>query len=85
MSLCVIIDGGLGNQLFQIFTTIAYAIKYQKSFFFLNNTQLGNGENGLALENDNDNNNDNDIASFNCSIMCPICRTICNTYTQIYF
>lgn len=34
--------GGLGNQLFQIFTTIAYALKYSKSFFFLNNHQLGN-------------------------------------------
>lgn len=32
--------GGLGNQLFQIFTTIAYAMKYSKSFFFLNNYQL---------------------------------------------
>lgn len=41
--------GGLGNQLFQIFTTIAYAIKYQKAFFFLNNTQLGNGENGVVI------------------------------------
>ena len=27
--------GGLGNQLFQIFTAIAYAIKYSKPFFFL--------------------------------------------------
>jgi hypothetical protein len=35
--------GGLGNQLFQIFTAIAYAIKYSKPFFFLNNHQLGNG------------------------------------------
>ncbi len=35
--------GGLGNQLFQIFTTIAYAIKYTKPFFFLNNEQLTNG------------------------------------------
>jgi hypothetical protein len=35
--------GGLGNQLFQIFTTIAYSMKYSKSFFFLNNYQLGNG------------------------------------------
>ena len=24
--------GGLGNQLFQIFTTIAYALKYSKAF-----------------------------------------------------
>jgi hypothetical protein len=35
--------GGLGNQLFQIFTAIAYAIKYSKPFFFLNNNQLKNG------------------------------------------
>jgi hypothetical protein len=41
--------GGLGNQLFQIFTTIAYAIKYIKPFFFLNNHQLGNGENGSTI------------------------------------
>ena len=32
--------GGLGNQLFQIFTTIAYAIKYNQSFFFLDNYKL---------------------------------------------
>ena len=37
--------GGLGNQLFQIFTTISYAIKYETSFFFLDNYQLGNGSN----------------------------------------
>lgn len=41
--------GGLGNQLFQIFTTIAYALKYNKPFFFLNNKQLGNGENGSTI------------------------------------
>jgi hypothetical protein len=41
--------GGLGNQLFQIFTTIAYAIKYTKPFFFLNNHQLGNGSNGSTI------------------------------------
>jgi hypothetical protein len=41
--------GGLGNQLFQIFTTIAYALKYSKPFFFLNNHQLGNGENGSTI------------------------------------
>jgi len=35
--------GGLGNQLFQIFTTIAYALKYSKAFFFLNNNQLNSG------------------------------------------
>jgi Glycosyl transferase family 11 len=41
--------GGLGNQLFQIFTAIAYAITYSKSFFFLNNQQLGNGDNGSTI------------------------------------
>ena len=43
------LQGGLGNQLFQIFTTIAYALKYSKSFFFLNNYQLGNGKNGSTI------------------------------------
>lgn len=41
--------GGLGNQLFQIFTVISYALKYSKSFFFLNNYQLGNGDNGSTI------------------------------------
>jgi hypothetical protein len=41
--------GGLGNQLFQIFTTIAYAINYSKPFFFLNNQQLGDGSNGSTI------------------------------------
>jgi hypothetical protein len=41
--------GGLGNQLFQIFTTIAYALKYSKSFFFLNNHQLGDRTNGVII------------------------------------
>jgi hypothetical protein len=41
--------GGLGNQLFQIFTTIAYALKYSKPFFFLNNHQLGDGSNGVTI------------------------------------
>jgi hypothetical protein len=41
--------GGLGNQLFQIFTTIAYAIQLSQPFFFLNNYQLGNGENGSTI------------------------------------
>ena len=41
--------GGLGNQLFQIFTTIAYALKYSKPFFFLNNQQLGDGSNGITI------------------------------------
>lgn len=41
--------GGLGNQLFQIYTAIAYAIKYNKPFFFLNNSQLGDGSNGSTI------------------------------------
>ena len=41
--------GGLGNQLFQIFTTISYAIENSKPFFFLNNFQLGNGSNGATI------------------------------------
>ena len=43
------LQGGLGNQLFEIFTTIAYALRYNNSFFFLNNHQLGNGENGVII------------------------------------
>lgn len=43
------LQGGLGNQLFQIFATIAYALQYSKPFFFLDNTQLGNGENGSTI------------------------------------
>jgi hypothetical protein len=43
------LQGGLGNQLFQIFTTIAYALKNSTSFFFLNNYQLGNGVNGSTI------------------------------------
>jgi len=34
--------GGLGNQLFQIFATISYAIKHKQSFCFLYKRQLGN-------------------------------------------
>ena len=41
--------GGLGNQLFQIFTTIAYAMKYSKPFFFLNNQLLGNISSGTTI------------------------------------
>jgi hypothetical protein len=41
--------GGLGNQLFQIFTAIAYALKYSKPFFFLNNHQLGDGSSGVII------------------------------------
>jgi hypothetical protein len=41
--------GGLGNQLFQIFTAISYALRYNKSFFFLNNYQLGSGTNGETI------------------------------------
>ena len=41
--------GGLGNQLFQIFTTISYAMIYSKPFFFLDNEQIGNGEKGGTI------------------------------------
>jgi hypothetical protein len=30
--------GGLGNQLFQIFTTISYALQFQTFFFFFENS-----------------------------------------------
>lgn len=33
--------GGLGNQLFQIFTTIAYSFKYKQRFLFKYSTSLG--------------------------------------------
>lgn len=36
--------GGLGNQLFQIVTTIALAIRTNQSFFFVYSTKLGQGE-----------------------------------------
>lgn len=35
--------GGLGNQLFQVFATIAYAMEYNTSFMFLNVQTLGGG------------------------------------------
>ncbi len=35
--------GGLGNQIFQIFTTISYAIKTHNEFKFTNATSLGSG------------------------------------------
>jgi hypothetical protein len=35
--------GGLGNQLFQIFTTISYALQSQNQFNFLNVNSLGSG------------------------------------------
>jgi hypothetical protein len=39
--------GGLGNQLFQIFATISYAIKSRNDFKFLNTEQLGGGSTTL--------------------------------------
>ena len=36
MAATIEIMGGLGNQLFQIFTLISYSIKYQKPFYFEN-------------------------------------------------
>ncbi len=41
------LQGGLGNQLFQIFTTIAYALTNTSPFFFLNESQLGEGSNTI--------------------------------------
>jgi hypothetical protein len=41
--------GGLGNQLFQIFTTIAYATKMRNPFVFLDKQQLNNGLNGSTI------------------------------------
>jgi hypothetical protein len=41
--------GGLGNQLFQIFCTIAYSIKYKKSFCFTNKKQLGEHGQGITV------------------------------------
>ena len=35
--------GGFGNQIFQIFTTIAYGIRFRKQFKFLNIEKLGGG------------------------------------------
>lgn len=43
------LQGGLGNQLFQIFTTIAYALSKSQPFFFLNNHQLSTGINGETI------------------------------------
>ena len=37
--------GGLGNQLFQIFTTLSYAIKTGNVFIFSDDTILGVGDN----------------------------------------
>lgn len=36
--------GGLGNQLFEIFTTIAFAMEHGKQFYFLNMTSLDGGK-----------------------------------------
>lgn len=41
--------GGLGNQLFQIFTTIAYALEYNLPFVFLNLFQLNSGNDGTTI------------------------------------
>jgi hypothetical protein len=35
--------GGLGNQLFQIFTTLSYAIRMKEKFCFLNSESVGTG------------------------------------------
>ncbi len=41
--------GGLGNQLFQIFTTIAYALEHNIPFVFLNQFQLNSGNDGATI------------------------------------
>ena len=41
--------GGLGNQLFQIFTTIAYALEHNCPFVFLNQFQLNSGNDGATI------------------------------------
>jgi hypothetical protein len=41
------LQGGLGNQLFQIFTTIAFSLKTSNSFFFQNKYQLTNEKDAL--------------------------------------
>ena len=43
MSVTCDLKGGLGNQLFQIFAVISYAIKYNKKFIFEDIYQLGKG------------------------------------------
>lgn len=39
----IILSGGLGNQLFQIFTTISYALEHNQKFCFENRKILGDG------------------------------------------
>jgi len=41
----VMLQGGLGNTIFQIFATIAFSLKYKIPFKFLNVSQLGGGPN----------------------------------------
>jgi hypothetical protein len=43
------LSGGLGNQLFQIFTVIALSLKTKLPFIFIGIKQLGNGENGSTI------------------------------------
>jgi hypothetical protein len=43
------LQGGLGNQLFQIFTTISYSLQHSTSFFFLSDSILNSGENGETI------------------------------------
>ena len=42
LNVSCVLKGGLGNQLFQIFTTICYAIKTHKEYSFTENAKLGN-------------------------------------------
>jgi hypothetical protein len=41
--------GGLGNQLFQIFTTIAFSFRNSTPFFFFNIEQIGDGSNNITI------------------------------------
>jgi hypothetical protein len=43
------LQGGLGNQLFEIFTTIAYAMKLKTKFIFSKIHQLHHGNNGTPI------------------------------------
>lgn len=45
----IYLQGGLGNQLFQIFTLISCSLNFQIPFIFINQKQLGTGENGATI------------------------------------
>jgi len=41
MTVTIHVMGGLGNQLFQIFTLISYSLKHKRPFYFKNQLHLG--------------------------------------------